>query len=217
MRRITALHTGRGQAKRVNVFLDGKFAFKLESELVAREGLAVEQMLPVERIQAIVTSNNTKRCYNAAVQFLSYRPRSEPEIRQRLQKRGFNTDSIEAAIGRLKKQGLVDDRSFAQFWKENRESFSPRSQWLIRLELGRKGVADDIIDQVVATIDDEDSANRAALKKVHQLSGSEYRDFRRRLGEYLKRRGFSYGVIESTVTRIWQEQENNSTEQITQL
>ncbi len=53
---------------------------------------------------------------------------------------------------------MVDDMAFAQFWKDNRESFSPRSQWLTKLELRRKGVASDIIDQIVDTIDDEDSA-----------------------------------------------------------
>ena len=94
---------------------------------------------------------------------------------------------------------------FARFWKENRDSFSPRSQWLTKLELRQKGVAGDIIDQVVGTIDDGDSAYRAALSKARRLSRSDYQDFRRRLGEYLKRRGFGYGVINHTVERVWEE------------
>lgn len=207
MRKITALHSGKGQIKRVNVFLDGKFAFSLEPELVAEEKLEVEQILPAERIKAITASNNIRRCYNVAALFLSYRPRSEPEIRERLGRRGFDDDSIEAVIDKLKRQGLVDDTAFAQFWKENRESYSPRSQWLTRLELRRKGVADQIIDEAVATIDDEESAYRAALKKAGSLPGSDYQAFRRRLGEHLKRRGFNYGVIESAVSRVWQDQD----------
>lgn len=210
MRKITALHNGKGRTKRVNVFLDGKFAFSLEPELVAEEGLEVDQTLPAERIKAIAASDNARRCYNAAAQFLSYRPRSEPEIRERLNRHGFDDDSIEAVIDKLKRQGLVDDAAFAQFWKENRESFSPRSQWLTRLELRRKGVADQIIDEAVNTIDDEESAYRAALKKAGSLSGSDYQGFRRRLGEHLKRRGFNYGVIDSTVSRVWQDRVNSS-------
>ena len=165
MRKITALHNGKGRTKRVNVFLDGKFAFSLEPELVAEEKLEVEQTLPADRIKEIAASNNVKRCYSAAALFLSYRPRSEPEIRERLRKRGFDEDSIEAVMEKLKRQNLVDDNAFAQFWKENRESFSPRSQWLTRLELRRKGIADQIIEEAVATIDDEESAYRAALKR----------------------------------------------------
>jgi regulatory protein len=108
-------------------------------------------------------------------------------------------------IAKLKEQGLVSDIAFAQFWKDNRESFSPRSQWLTRLELRRKGVTTDIIDQVVDEVDDADNAYRAALSKARGLPLSDYQGFRRRLGDYLKRRGFGYEVINYTVERIWQE------------
>jgi len=206
---ITALRAAGGRGKQVKVFLDGKFAFKLENELVVEEGLEIKQALPAERIKAIVTANSFKRCYNAAALLLSYRPRSEPELRKRLQQRGFNGSIIDAVMTRLKKQGLVDDTAFARFWKDNRESFSPRSQWLTRLELKQKGVADDVIDQVVASIDDEDSAYRSAQKKARSLPRADYQSFRRRLGEHLRRRGFGYGVIKSAINRVWQNQSND--------
>ena len=113
--------------------------------------------------------------------------------------------SIEAVLAKLKEQGLVDDMAFAQFWKDNRESFKPRSQWLTKLELRCKGVANNIIDQIANSIDDEDSAYRAALSKARSLPLSDYQGFRRRLGDYLKRRGFGYGVINQTIERLWQE------------
>jgi len=207
VRKITAIRVGKGRGKRVNVFLDGKFAFSLEAEVVVREDLQVEQELSAGQIEALAKSDHFHRCFNAAVHYLSYRPRSESELRERLHRRGFDDDNLEAVIAKLKEQGLVDDVAFAQFWKDNRESFSPRSQWLTKLELRRKGVANDIIDQVVDTIDDNNSAYRAALSKARSLSLSDYQGFRRRLGEYLKRRGFGYGVINHTIEQLWQEQE----------
>src|SRR3972149_6940047 len=111
---------------------------------------------------AVAGDNDLERCFKAATNYLVYRPRSEPELRERLRRRGFSTDSIEAVIAKLKRLKYVDDAAFAEFWKDNRESISPRSQALTRLELRQKGIADDIIDQTVATIDDEDSAYRAA-------------------------------------------------------
>lgn len=208
MRKVTALRAGRGRKKRVNIFLDGKFAFSLDAEVAAKEGLEVEQQLSAERIEALGRSDHLHRCFDAAVHYLSYRPRSEPELRERLHRRGFDGDSVETVITRLKKQGLVDDIAFAQFWRDNREAFSPRSQWLTKLELRRKGVANDIIDQVVDTIDDEDSAYRAALRKARSLPRSDEPSFRRRLGEHLRRRGFSYGVINHIVEQIWREKGN---------
>jgi len=205
MSKITAMRAGKRRAKRVNMFLDGRFAFSLEAKVVAEEGLQVGQELSTGQIEALATSDKFDRCLNAANRFLSYRPRSESELRERLHRRGFDGDSVEAAIARLKEQGLVDDVAFAQFWKDSRESFSPRSQWLTRLELKRRGVASDIIDKVAGDVDDNDSAYRAALGKAGRLPLSDYQSFRRRLGEYLKRRGFDYGVINQTVKRIWQE------------
>ena len=114
-------------------------------------------------------------------------------------------DCTEKVLAQLKEQGLVDDTAFARFWKENRESFSPRSRRLTSLELQRKGLDSGIIEQVVGEVDDSDSAYRAALSKARRLSPSDYQGFRRRLGEYLRRRGFGYEVINHTVERIWKE------------
>ena len=206
MRKITALRVERGRRKRVKIALDGKSAFSVEAEVAAKEGLQIGQVLSEDQIEALARSDHYHRCLNAAVHYLSYRPRSESELKERLRQRGFDDDTQEAVRTRLKELGLVDDMAFAQFWKDNRESFSPRSRRLTKLELRQKGVANDIIDQVVDAIDDDDSAYRAALSKARSLPRSDYQRFRRRLGEYLKRRGFSYGVINHTVERLWQDQ-----------
>lgn len=210
MRKITALRIGRGRGKRVNVFLDGRFAFSLGAEVAVKEGLQVGQELSTNQVEALATTDHFHRCLDAAFNYLSYRPRSESEVRERLQRRGFDGDCIEAVLARLKEQGLVDDAAFAQFWKENRESFSPRSQRLTKLELRRMGVATEIIDRVVDDVDDGDSAYRAALRKTRHWSLFDYPSFRRRLGEYLRRRGFDYEVTNHTVERIWQERGNSS-------
>jgi len=203
MKKVTAIRSGRG--KRVNVFLDGRFAFSLEAELALKENLQVGQELSEANIEALAQTDLFQRCLNAALHYLSYRLRSEAELRGRLGRRGFDGDNVEAVIARLKEQGLVNDLAFAEFWKDNRQSFRPRSRWLTALELRQKGVAKAVIDQVVADVDDEDSAYRAALSRARSLPRSDYQSFRRRLGEYLRRRGFSYRVISHTVERLWPE------------
>jgi regulatory protein len=205
MNRITKMTRRKSREKQLNIFLDGKVAFNLLAEVAAKERLQVGQELSAGQVEALVKSDRLHRCLNTAIRYLSYRPRSEAEIRQRLQRHGFENDCTEKVITQLKEQGLVDDTTFARFWKENRESFSPRSRWLTRLELQRKGLNNSIIEQIIGEVDDGDSAYRAALSKARRLSPSEYQDFRRRLGEYLRRRGFDYDVINDTIKRVWKE------------
>lgn len=205
MKRVTAIGEMKRRKRRVNIFLDDKFAFSLEADVALQEGLRVGQELSDGDIEALTSVELSQRCLNAALRYLDYRPRSESELKERLARRGFNSDTVATAIGRLKEQGLVNDLAFAQFWKENRQSFSPRSRWLTGRELKQKGVADEIIERVVADVDDEDSSYQAAINKARSLPTSDYEGFHRRLGEYLKRRGFGYGVIKNTLKKVWEE------------
>ncbi len=210
MKQVTALRSGGGRRKRVKVYLDSKFAFSLEAEVMLKEGLKVGQELNSEQIRSLAKADNLQRCLNAAMHYLSYRPRSEFELRERLGRRGFDSDSVEEVLVWLKERGLVDDTEFAQFWQDNRQAFSPRSSSLTRLELRRKGVAEEIIGQVVSTVSDDESAYRAALGKARRLPVSDYQSFRRLLSGYLRRRGFNYGVINNTVEQLWQEMKESN-------
>jgi regulatory protein len=205
MKKITGLTVRKGRDKRVNVYLDGRPVFDLLAEVVLKEGLRVGQELSEERLGSLAGLDRYQRCLNAAIRYLGYRPRSESEVRQRLRNHGFDGDVTEKAIARLKEQGLVDDTAFARFWKDNRESFSPRSRRQTQLELKRKGLAVDVIEPVVSEIDESDSAYRAALNKARRLPLGDYQVFRRRLGAYLGRRGFGYDIIRETVERVWKE------------
>jgi regulatory protein len=205
MAEITALRTSQGSHRRVRLFLDGSFAFSLDAEVALKERLKVGQELAQSQIEALAQAQSCHGCLGAATRLLSYRPRSEYELRQRLNRRGFYKATVDAVLTTLKRQGLVDDNSFATFWKDNRQTFSPRSKWLTGQALRQKGVPAEVIHQVVSNIDDSNSAYRAAERKAYSLKKTDYDSFRRRLGDFLRRRGFNYWVITTTVDRLWQE------------
>jgi regulatory protein len=205
MSKITALKANKRTDKQLNMFLDGKFAISVDTEVAVKEGLKIGQEVSNDLLRDLTEDVSLNRCLNTAYRFLSYRPRSEAEMTDRLHRRGFEDSQIEIVINKLKEQKFLDDTAFAQFWKENRETFRPRSQRLTRLELRKKGVADEIIKEVTDDSNDMDSAYHAALSKAQRLPKQDYEVFRRRLGDYLKRRGFGYTVINQTVKKMWQE------------
>jgi regulatory protein len=155
----------------------------------------------------LTDSNSLQDCLNAAYRYLSYRPRSEGEIRQGLHRRGFADEVAEKTIAKLREQNLSDDFAFAQFWTGNRLSFRPKSKRLIKKELRDKKVAAEIIEQVTKDIDDEEIAYKLGCSRMHNLAHLDYPDFYRRLSSYLAYRGFSYEVIKRTVALVWQERE----------
>jgi len=152
--------------------------------------------------------NSLQDCLNAAYRYLSYRPRSESEIKQWLHRRRFANEVVEKVIALLREQNLSDDFTFAQFWTENRLSFRPKSKRLIKKELRDKKVAAEIIDRVTEDIDDEEIAYKLGSSRMPALAHLDYPDFYRRLSSYLTYRGFSYQVIRSTMARLWREKEN---------
>jgi regulatory protein len=117
---------------------------------------------------------------------------------------------VDKVVIGLKERGLIDDVAFAQYWRDNRLSFRPRSRRLIKLELRQKGVAAETANEVVEGFSDESAAYEVGLKKARVLSGLDYREFHRYLSDHLRRRGFDYETIRSAVARLWQEQQPGS-------
>jgi regulatory protein len=153
----------------------------------------------------LTDSSSVHDCLEAVYRFLSYRPRSEGEIRAWLHRRGFDPGVAETVMARLREQGLSDDLAFANFWKENRLSFRPRSRRLIGKELRDKRVAAEIVEEVTADIDDDQTAYKLARGRIPSLAGLDYSQFARRLASYLTYRGFSYEVVRRTVNLLWEE------------
>ena len=201
--KITALTFQKRNPERVNVYLDGRFAFGLAAIEAAR--LRVGQFLSAQKVADLQGRDTEERAYERGLNLLSYRPRSITELSRRLSQAGFSLSAIEAALARLERVGLVDDRAFARYWVENREEFRPRGHRMLRWELRQKGVAAQIIDQVLSSVDEAATASRLARKRAPRLLHLDEVTFHRRLSAYLARRGFPYSIISDAVQESWEE------------
>ena len=206
MKIITAIKPQRNRQDIFNLFIDGKFSFSVGFDVITEAGLYPGQELSDHELDKLKESGQFRRALDLGLRYLSYRPRSQAELRTRLRRYGCEAGVIERVLAELRRMGLADDEEFARFWKENRESFNPRGQRLLASELRSKGVDAEIISEVIAGIDEELSAYQAGRKRAKNLSGLEYYDFRKNLGGFLQRRGFGYAVVRDVVERLWREQ-----------
>ncbi len=143
---------------------------------------------------------------NRAFRLLAYRARSEAELRGRLE-RLAEADVVAAVVARVRELGLLDDRSFAAAWVEQRQLRRPRSARLLAHELASKGVSQEVAGEAIAGLDESESAAQAGRKRALALAarGAVEEDFRRQVEALLLRRGFSFEVAQSAALLLWEE------------
>jgi regulatory protein len=205
-RRITALKLQKRNHQRVNVYLDGEYAFGLARIVAA--WLAVGTELSDEKIAQLQADDQREAAYQRALNLINFRPRTEVEIRQNLQRHKMEEEIIQYVLQRLKENGLVNDAGFAQSWVDNRAELRPRSRRALAFELRQRGVDTAIIEQTIDHVDDSAMAYQAALRQAHKIKNLEWREFRLKMLRYLAQRGFSYEVSAEAARRVWEEQEN---------
>jgi len=201
---ISAIESQQKDPQRVNIYLDGKFAFGLA--LITAGWLKVGQELSEEKIASLQAEDANEMAYQKALHYLSYRPRSSMEVRQNLLKRNIPPTIVEAALKRLEAARLVNDQEFARAWIENRNTFRPRSRMALRAELRRKGISDEVAEPVLEEeVDDQALAFAAARKYAPRLRDLTWFEFRQKLSGFLARRGFSYTTLSPVVSEVWKE------------
>ncbi len=200
---VTGLKFNPKGKKGVDVYLDGKRAFKLTNSLAME--LNIGQVLTDADIKDVISRNAQEEAYRQAISLVSRRPRSEHEIRDRFRRKGILQETQDIVLVRLQEAGFINDLAFAQAWIENRETFRPRSAWALRFELRKKGVSEETIEAALEGFDDDSAAYRAALKAASRWKGTAWEEFRKRVTAYLSRRGFQYSTISPVVKRVWHE------------
>ena len=153
-----------------------------------------------------------EKFYNLALRFLSYRPRSEKEVRDRLKikyKKSNLKDLkliIDRVIERLKKHKFINDEEFAKWWIESRLRFKPRSLRLIKLELKQKGIDSETINKIIndkgLMINDLEQAKKLVEKRIVRLKGLDKQKVYEKLGRFLASKGFNWDTIKKTIDPI---------------
>jgi regulatory protein len=197
---ITALEVQKRNPKRVNVYLDGVFAFSLTLDEAAR--LHQGQTLTADEIAALQQQDQVQRAVDAALRFLAPRPRSIHEMQRKLVEKGFDPQAIAGALDHLTRLGYLDDAAFANFWVRERQISSPLSPRALRYELRRKGVSGEVIEAALAELDAAGAALQAAEAHARRLRGLTRREFHDRLAAHLQRRGFSYSQARQAIQTL---------------
>ena len=193
----------RHMGPRVNVFVDEKFSFALDAFLAHKFGLKPGKVLSATQLEEILREDGDARALARALHYLSYRPRSEDEVRKRLQRDEWPDSVIHRVLEKLKGQQLLGDATFATLWVESRSHFRPRGARALQWELRQKGVDKETIQAALPDADEE-IANAVEALRRKDREWNRYDDAREReqkMIQFLQRRGFNYGTARQALRR----------------
>lgn len=188
---------------RVNVFIDDQFSFALDAMLAMQHGLRPDLEIGPALLDELLRLDGDARAYARALHFLSYRPRSEAEIRARLERDEWPEAVLTRTIERLRHEKLLNDAEFATMWVEGRSLSRPRGGRMLRHELSRKGVPREVIADALPDADHEiENAVTAARTKERSWSALDEKARREKMLAFLQRRGFNYGTARVALQRL---------------
>jgi regulatory protein len=203
---ITQITEQKRRPNRRSVFLDGKFAFGCNINVVAKFKLHEGMKVSTEQVEAIQNGAVRQECFDKAIRFLERRLHSRSELRTKLMRDEFGAALIDSVLDQLTELGYVNDQRFATDKAESAAKYKHHGRNRAMLELAKKGVPRETARQAVEHVyEAHDSAAMArdlAQKKMRSLSKLDPQVAKRRLYGMLLRRGFDYDTIKPVVEEV---------------
>ena len=133
------------------------------------------------------------------VRLITFRERSEQELRAKLALKGFVPQVGESALAHAKRSGLVDDALFARLWVASRIK-RPFGVRRLRWELRRKGIAPSLIEEALSVaaqgdVCESDRVRDLVRARLARMRGVPARKVKERLFRTLTQRGFTHDII----------------------
>lgn len=167
-----------------------------------------------------------EKLLGASLRFVSYRPRSEKEIRDFLTKKlkkwkVFGAAAVDKVIVRFTELGYVDDAKFAAWWVEQRRTFKPKGAQLISRELQAKGINREIITNALAgkysyltsgrkpndnIFSEKELAKKSIQKKLPLWASLPKLAWKQKVYRFLGSRGFDSETIGSIIDELMQKE-----------
>jgi regulatory protein len=196
--KITAIKAQVKNPERVSIYVDEKYAFSLNHAQLLEQKLRTGLEITQARLDDLKHTSEQGKAYERALNYVMIRPRSIREMQQYARRKDWLPEDAAAIINKLLARNYLNDHNFARAWVESRKLTKNYSLRKLRLELKQKGVADDVVNEVLEQVGyNEQSALKALVAKKQKLA--RYKNDPQKLMRYLAGQGFSYDDIKTAL------------------
>jgi regulatory protein len=198
---ITGIHEQKRNPRRRNVYLDGRFAFACNLNVIAKFRLRQGMTLQPQQLAEIQQGELRQECLDAALALLQLRLQSRAELVRKLTRKQFDLPLIEQVLEELTRLGYVDDARFARTRALAAAQYKHHGRRRLLLDLLKAGVPRATAEAAVEQVTGRDpgqllsAARELARRQAPRLAKLGPAAARRRLAGMLQRRGFDYEQI----------------------
>ena len=197
MPKITDLTIQKNNKARANLYLDGEFAFGVEMLTVMKLGLKIGQEVSEERLKEAVFDSEKSVAFEKAVDYLARGMKTEKQMRDYLQKKGYSLEIVNVVVGKLKDYRYVDDKHFAQVYVE--QNVKSKGQRRLKQELQQKGISSAWAEEAAQTDSETEWENALALAQKYMRGKTCDLKNLQRLQRYLLSRGYGFDTVNGIV------------------
>jgi regulatory protein len=195
--KITKIAPQVKRADRYSIYVDGKYTFSAGENELIKLGLYSGQEITEEELDSFQNESDMGKWFDKTLNLLSFRLRSEWELRDYLKRKKAEPEIIDAILNKLSIKGYVNDQQFAERWVENRRLLKPTSKRKLIMELRQKHIASDIVDRV---LQEDETDERAVLREIVDKKRHRYPD-QMKFMQYLARQGYNYDDIKNVLSQ----------------
>jgi len=192
---------------RYTIYLDSEPALDIHSETLLKFGLRRNDVLDEKTIQRVKLEDLFQTAKQKALRFLSHRPRSEKEIRDKLEKEKFDDDIIVRVVENLKQNRLINDLEFGRMFAHDVMARKPLGRMVMKQKLFQKGIPKDTVETILQGIYDEQDEDTIALelarKRLLRLKNLDEMKQKQRVSSYLAGRGFNWEIISNVIEKLF--------------
>lgn len=205
MSKITSIEIQKRNKNRCNIFIDGEYSFSISNDLVYKNSLKVNMEVNEVDLLSIADADNFYKCKESALRIVERSYKSEKELRDKLIEKGYGSKEINKVIDFLKEYNFINNRAYAEMYCKDRIRSQGSNK--IKYSLIRKGIEENIINEVISNIDnekEEDSASELCRKKYEQLIRRENDVYKikNKLYTFLVGRGYNYSLVKDVINKV---------------
>lgn len=195
---ITKITTQIKKTDRYNVYIDEKYAFSVDEEVLIKFELKKGKEIDSLLLSQIQFQDEIQKSFGDALGYLSYRMRSEAEIRLFLKKKDIEDPIINEVVHKLHQHNYINDLDFAKAYVKTYANSGSKGPITLQLELKQKGINDSFINQALSEYPFDvqvQHAKQIAVKSIKKEKNTSERALKQKIEQMLSRKGYTQDCI----------------------